>query len=70
MTTPNKKPLLKFTVYLSACASVEGKVVVEAENEEAALEEAVKVADSGNIVWDYNGVDGGTIEANEAQSTP
>jgi len=55
----------KFVVYLSAVSNVEAKVDVEAESSEKATEEALKEAQSGNVVWDYNGVDDSTIEVNE-----
>ena len=55
----------KFVVYLSAVSNVEAKVDVEAESSEKATEEALKEAQSGNVVWDYNGVDDTTIVVNE-----
>ena len=55
----------KFVVYLSANSNVETKVEVEAKTSEEAIEKAFKVAKSGNVVWDYNGVDDSTIEVNE-----
>lgn len=57
----------KFTVYLSASSNVETKVDVEAESSEKAVEKAFKVAKSGDVVWDYNGVDDSTIVVNEVQ---
>lgn len=57
----------KFVVYLSAVSNVETKVEVEAENSEEAAEKAIKVAKSGDVSWDYNGVDDSTIEVNEVQ---
>lgn len=58
-------PTQKFTVYLSANSNVETKVEVEAESSEKAVEKAIKVAKSGDVVWDYNGVDDSTIVVNE-----
>ena len=58
-------PKTKFAVYLSAVAGVETKVEVEAENSEEATDLAIKVAKGGDVVWDYNGVDDGTIVVNE-----
>lgn len=55
----------KFTVYLSAMASVQTKLEVEAENEEDAASKAVAEAKSGSVVWDYEGVDDSTIESEE-----
>lgn len=60
-------PKRKFTVYLSAMSPVETKVEVEEWSTEKAIELALKVAKSGDVVWDYNGVDDGTIEVNEVQ---
>lgn len=57
----------KFVVYLSAVSNVETRVEVEAASSEEAAEKAVKVAKGGDVVWDYNGVDDGTIEVNEVQ---
>ena len=57
----------KFSVYLSAVAGVEAKVEVEAETQKEASKRAIKVAKSGDVVWDYNGVDDGTIVVNEVQ---
>lgn len=57
----------KFTVYLSACAGVETRVEVEAETSEKAADLAIKVAKSGDVVWEYNGVDDGTVVVNEVQ---
>jgi len=58
-------PMQKFTVYLSAISNVETKVEVEAEDSEKAVEKAIKVAKSGDVVWDYNGVDDSAIVVNE-----
>jgi len=58
-------PTKKFVVYLSAVAGVETKVEVEAEDSEKAVEKALKAANGGDVVWDYNGVDDGTIVVNE-----
>lgn len=57
----------KFKVYLSGVSNVETKVEVEAEDSEKAADLAIKVAQSGDVVWDYNGVDDGSIEVNEVQ---
>jgi hypothetical protein len=60
---PKKKK--KFVVYLSAVSNVETKVEVQAYSSEQAASWAIKVATSGGVVWDYNGVDDGTIVVNE-----
>lgn len=57
----------KFKVYLSSVANVETKVEVEAEDSEKAADLAIEVAQKGDVVWDYNGVDDGSIEVNEVQ---
>jgi hypothetical protein len=63
----DEMPKKKFAVYLSAVSNVETKIEVEAYSSEQATEWAIKVAKSGGVVWDYNGVDDSTIEVEEVK---
>jgi hypothetical protein len=53
---------MKYRVCLTAQASVSTSVEVEAENENVAADLAVKVAERGDVTWNYDGVDDSTIE--------
>lgn len=46
----------KFYVEMSALADMIGRVEVEANNQEQAEVEAIKIAESGDVEWKYNGI--------------
>lgn len=52
METPNKK----YNVTVSHVAYVKGNIEVTASSEEEASEMAIKMANNGDVIWDYDGV--------------
>jgi hypothetical protein len=60
-------PKKRFKVYLSAVAAVETSLVVSATSKKAAEKLALLEAKRGDAVWEYDGVDDGTVVVNEVQ---
>lgn len=58
---------MKYRVTLTATASVTTSVEVTAEDEKAARVQALQTADDGDVVWEYDGVIDGTVEALDAE---
>lgn len=55
----------RFRVDMSGLALMRGSIEVEAETEKEAAAKAV--ASSGDVLWDYNGMDDETIEVNSVE---
>jgi len=55
-----------FRVDLTATAFVSSVVRVEAENETEAITQAIRYAEDGNALWEYEGVCDSTIEVSGA----
>lgn len=60
-----RRPACRFRVDMSGLALMRGSIEVEAETEEEAAAKAV--ASSGDVLWDYNGMDDETIEVNSVE---
>jgi hypothetical protein len=56
---------MRYRVDMSGLALMRGSVEVEADTEEEAAAKAV--ASSGDVLWDYNGMDDETIEVNSVE---
>mgnify|MGYP000894082857 CR=1 FL=1 len=56
---------MKYRVDMSGLAPMRGSIEVEAETEKEAAAKAV--ASSGDVLWDYNGMDDETIEVNSVE---
>lgn len=56
---------MKYRVDMSGLALMRGSIEVEAETEKEAATKAV--ASSGDVLWDYNGMDDETIEVNSVE---
>jgi hypothetical protein len=59
---------MKYIVTLRAVAFVETTVEVDAKSKDAAEAAAIDVANEGDVVWSYDGLDGDTeISATEVR---
>lgn len=61
VTKPNR-----YRVDMSGLAFMRGNIEVEADSEEEAAKKAVD--SSGNVLWDYNGMEDDTIEVNSVEA--
>ena len=57
---------MKYRVDMAGLALMRGSIEVEAESEEEAARKAV--ASSGDVLWDYNGMDDDTLEVNSVEA--
>lgn len=62
---PRGKRRMKYRVDMAGLALMRGNIEVEAETKEEAAAKAV--ASSGDVLWDYNGMDDETIEVNSVE---
>lgn len=54
----------KFTVELGGLAVVKTSIVVEAQDEQDAISEALELQADGDCVWNYHGVNSDSIVVN------
>lgn len=52
----------KYRVSMAAAASVSTSIVVDADSEAQAETLALQAAQSGNVIWEYDGADDHSIE--------
>ena len=57
---------MKYRVDMAGFALMRGAIEVEAESKEEAARKAV--ASSGDVLWDYNGMEDDTIEVNSVEA--